>query len=195
VNALDVTVAAIGKAHGLRGEVSLLLRTDQPEERLLTGTAFDARTPQGDRVLTIASTRIQQGRWYARFEEVTDRTDAESLRGTELSLAVDPETEAEEDPDAWYPSELKGLAVRHVDGRELGTVIDLEHYPAQDLLIVRAADGRRVMLPFVEELVPEVDVEAGTVLADPPGGLFEDLEEESENADGAPDPSGADGRA
>lgn len=179
MNALDVTVATIGKAHGLKGEVALILRTDQPEERLGAGTVFTAATEAGERDLTVAATRIQQGRWYARFSEVSSRTDAESLRGVELTLAVDTEVEAEEDPEAWYPSELKGLAVRHVDGRELGTVIDLEHYPAQDLLIVRAADGRRVMLPFVEELVPEVDIEAGTVLADPPGGLFEATDEDA----------------
>lgn len=187
MNALDVTVATIGKAHGLKGEVALILRTDQPEERLAAGTAFTAQAGEGERELTVAATRIQQGRWYARFAEVASRTDAESLRGVELTLAVDIEAEAAEDPDAWYPSELKGLTVRHVDGRGLGTVIDLEHYPAQDLLIVRGTDGRRVMLPFVEELVPEVDVEARTVLADPPGGLFEELAEDGD-ADVEDDP-------
>ena len=115
--------------------------------------------------------------------------DAEALRGAVLSLEIDLEEEAEEDPDAWYPSDLKGLAVRHVDGRELGTVLDLELHPAQDLLIVRGLDGRRVMLPFVEALVPEVDVEGGIVLADPPGGLFEDLpqdDDEDEDATESP---------
>ncbi|GAB2539001.1 ribosome maturation factor RimM [Brachybacterium huguangmaarense] len=180
---IDVVVATIGKAHGLRGEVALILRTDQPAERLGAGTAFTIDAPEGERTLTIASTRTQSGRWYARFEEVSGRTEAEGLRGAELHLDVDPETEAEEDPDAWYPAELRGLAVRHVDGRELGTVVDLEHYPAQDLLIVRGADGRRVMLPFVEELVPEVDVEAGVVLAHPPGGLFEDLPDDGDDDD------------
>lgn len=179
MSALTVTIAAIGKAHGLRGEVSLQLRTDQPEDRLAPGTAFTADTPAGARTLTIESVRTQQGRWYARFAGVSDRTDAESLRGTLLTLDVDTEEEAEADPDAWYPSELKGLRVVHVeDGTELGTVVDLLHYPAQDLLVVRTADGRRVLLPFVQELVPEVDLEERTVHADPPGGLFDDPEDE-----------------
>lgn len=182
---LDVVIATIGKAHGLRGEVALVLRTDQPAERLAVGTAFAVTTPTGPRTLTVAATRTQQDRWYARFAEVADRTDAEALRGAELHLDVDPELEADEDPDAWYPSQLRGLTVRHVDGRELGTVADLEHYPAQDLLIVRAAAGRRVMLPFVEELVPEVDLEAGIVLADPPGGLFEELDEDDDTPERA----------
>ena len=78
------------------------------------------------------------------FEEVADRTDAESLRGIDLELAVDAEEEADVDPDAWYPSQLEGLAVRHVDGRELGVVAGVDHYPAQDLLVVRTPDRRRV---------------------------------------------------
>lgn len=175
MTALTVVVATIGKAHGLHGEAALILRTDQPEERLAVGTSFEVDTPGGPRHLTVAATRVQQGRWYARFAEVASRTEAEALRDVELAIEVDTEEEAAEDPDAWYPAQLRGLAVHHVDGRALGTVADLEHYPAQDLLIVRAPDGRRVMLPLVSAIVPEVDLEAGIVRADPPGGLFEDL--------------------
>ena len=180
MSTLDVIVATIGRAHGLRGEVALTLRTDQPEERLQRGTSFTVTHDGRERTLTVARTRLQQDRWYATFEEVADRTDAESLRGIDLELAVDAEEEAEEDPDAWYPSQLKGLAVRHVDGRELGTVAGVEHYPAQDLLIVRTPDRRRVQLPLVEQLVPEVDLEQGVVLADPPGGLFDELPEDEQ---------------
>lgn len=192
----EVIVATIGKAHGLRGEVALNLRTDQPAERLLAGTVFDVApgNPRGTgaaagplpRQLTLASTRTQQDRWYARFEEIPDRTTAESLRGAELSLELDAEQESEEDPDAWYASQLEGLPVRHVDGRELGVVTGLQHYPAQDLLLVRTPDGRRVQLPLVEQLVPEIDLERGEILADPPGGLFEDLPDEDDAADQAP---------
>lgn len=178
MNRFEVIVATIGKAHGLRGEVSLHLRTDQPAERLVVGTVFDIEPQAGgsDR-LTLSSTRTQQDRWYARFEEVADRTAAEALRGIELVLELDAEQETEEDPDAWYASQLKGLPVKHVDGHDLGVVTGLQHYPAQDLLLVRTPDGRRVQLPLVAQLVPEVDLEAGVILADPPGGLFEDLPE------------------
>lgn len=180
MSTLDVTVATIGKAHGLRGEVALMLRTDQPHERFGRGTSFEVVAPSGTRTLTVRGTRTQQDRWYATFEEVADRTDAESLRGVELTAAVDSEEEADEDPDAWYPSQLKGLSVRHVDGRELGTVQGVEHYPAQDLLVVRTPDRRRVQLPLVEQLVPEVDLEAGIVTANPPGGLFDALPEDEQ---------------
>ena len=185
----EVIVATIARAHGLRGEVGLMLRTDVPEERIVPGAVFTAATAGGERTLTVASVRSQQDRWYVRFEEVADRTDAESLRGVELPMTVDEEVEAEEDPDAWYPDQLTGLAVRHVDGRELGTVVDVQHYPAQDLLVVRTPQRTRVQLPLVEELVPEVDLEAGVVIADPPGGLFEELPADADEtaADGEAD--------
>ncbi|MGO2586374.1 MAG: ribosome maturation factor RimM [Brachybacterium tyrofermentans] len=183
MSTLDVIVATIGKAHGLRGEVALVLRTDQPQERFAPGVAFEVDTAAGSRTLTLLGTRRQQDRWYATFDEVADRTEAESLRGVELSAAVDSQEEADEDPDAWYPSQLKGLAVRHVDGRELGTVLGVDHYPAQDLLVVRTLDKRRVQLPLVEQLVPEVDLEAGVVTANPPGGLFDELPEDERGPD------------
>jgi len=188
MSTLDVIVATIGRAHGLRGEVALVLRTDQPEERLRTGTSFEAETADGPRTLTVGRTRLQQDRWYVSFDEVTDRTDAESLRGVDLEIAVDAEGEADEDPDAWYPAQLKGLAVRHVDGRELGVVAGVDHYPAQDLLVVRTPDRRRVQLPLVEQLVPEVDLAAGMVIADPPGGLFDALPEDEQGPE--PETSG-----
>lgn len=178
MSTFEVTVATIGRAHGLRGEVGLILSTDQPEARLEPGSALTVEGGEGPTSLTVARTRIQQGRWYVAFEEISDRSAAEALRGAELSLEVDAQDEADEDPDAWYPSQLKGLTVRHVDGQELGVVAGIDHYPAQDLLIVRTPDRRSVQLPLVEQLVPEVDLEAGVVLADPPGGLFEDLPED-----------------
>ncbi len=141
----DVVVATIGRAHGLKGEVSLRLRTDiPPEERLHDGAQFEVEIPSGagtssTRVLTVLFTRVQQDRWYVRFEEISDRSGAEALRGVDLVMEVDEAEEAEADPDAWYPSQLKGgLAVVHIeDRRELGTVVGVEHYPAQDLLVVR----------------------------------------------------------
>ena len=188
MSTLDVIVATIGRAHGLRGEVALILRTDQPEERLRPGAAFEVDSDGRRRTLTVRGTRLQQDRWYVSFEEVADRTDAESLRGVDLEIAVDAEEEAAEDPDAWYPAQLKGLAVRHVDGRELGVVAGVDHYPAQDLLVVRTPDRRRVQLPLVEQLVPEVDLEAGVVIADPPGGLFDALPEDEQGPE--PETSG-----
>src|SRR5699024_3709131 len=105
MSTLEVIVATVGRAHGLRGEVALTLRTDRPAERLGTGTVLEVAPEQqasgarpAVRTLTVASTRTQQGRWYARFAEIGDRTAAEALRGSDLTATVDVDEEAAEDP-------------------------------------------------------------------------------------------------
>lgn len=163
-----VTVAIIGAAHGLRGEVRLELRTDDPAARLSPGAVL-ATEPAASGPLTVAATRQGPGGFYARFEEVADRGAAEALRG--VRLVVDSDGAARE-PDTWYPHELAGLAVRHVDGRDLGTVADLEVGAAQDLLVVREPGGTLARVPFVTALVPVVDPAGGLVVVDPPRGLF-----------------------
>ncbi|WP_273651540.1 ribosome maturation factor RimM [Cellulomonas fimi] len=163
-----LTVARIGRPHGLRGEVALDLRTDTPEERLAAGAVI-ATEPASAGPLTVVRTRVQQGRWYVTFAEVTDRTAAEGLTG--VTLVVDADDTEDED-DAWYPHELAGLRAEHVDGRLLGEVVGLEHAPAHDVLVVREPDGARTLVPFVRAIVPVVDVAGGRVVLDPPGGLL-----------------------
>ncbi len=162
-----LTVARIGRAHGLRGEVGLDLRTDAPDERLATGSVL-ATDRAGLGSLTVTSTRIQQGRWYVTFAEVRDRTEAEGLRG----VALLAEEDTSDDDDAWYPHELAGLRAEHVDGRLLGEVVGLEHLPAHDVLVLREPDGARTLVPFVRAIVPVVDVAGGRLVLDPPGGLL-----------------------
>ncbi|MBU5422760.1 ribosome maturation factor RimM [Cellulomonas hominis] len=163
-----LTVARIGRAHGLRGEVALDVRTDDPDARLAVGAVLP--TEPADRgPLTVARTRVQQGRWYVAFAEVPDRTAAEALRGVDLLVEV---ADDDEDEDAWYPHELAGLRAEHVDGRVLGEVTGLEHLPAHDVLVLREPDGARTLVPFVRAIVPVVDVPGGRVVLDPPGGLL-----------------------
>ncbi|MDC7121580.1 ribosome maturation factor RimM [Cellulomonas fimi] len=163
-----LTVARIGRAHGLRGEVALDLRTDAPEDRLAAGAVL-ATDPASAGPLTVVRTRVQQGRWYVTFAEAGDRTAAEALTG--VTLVVDAD-DSDDDEDAWYPHELAGLRAEHVDGRVLGEVVGLEHAPAHDVLVVREADGARTLVPFVRAIVPVVDVAGGRVVLDPPGGLL-----------------------
>lgn len=164
---MELVVARIGRAHGLRGEVGLDLRTDAPAERLAVGTVLRTE-PAGVGPLTVESTRNQQDRWFVTFAEVTDRSGAESLRG--VNLLVDTADSVEE--DAWYPHELRGLRAEHVDGRVLGTIAGLEHLPAHDMLVLVEASGERSLIPFVRQIVPVVDVPGGRVVIDPPGGLL-----------------------
>ncbi|GCE75084.1 ribosome maturation factor RimM [Cellulomonas biazotea] len=163
-----LNVARIGRAHGLRGEVALDLRTDAPAERLALGTVLRTE-PATAGPLTVVGTRVQQGRWYVTFAEASDRTAAEALTGTTLVVEAD---EPDDDADAWYPHELAGLRAEHVDGRRLGEVVGLEHAPAHDVLVLREADGTRTLVPFVRAIVPVVDVPGGRVVLDPPGGLL-----------------------
>jgi len=165
---MQLTVARIGRAHGLRGEVAIDLRTDDPDRRLADGRVL-ATDPATAGPLTVAGTRSQHGRWFVRFVEVADRTAAEALQGVEL--VVDADDDAEE--DAWYPHELTGLRAEHVDGRLLGTIAGLEHLPAHDVLVlVEEGSGERTLVPFVRAIVPVVDVPGGRVVLDPPGGLL-----------------------
>lgn len=164
---MQLTVARIGRALGLRGEVVLDVRTDAPEERLAAGAVLQT-VPASAGPLTVERARAQAGRWSVTFAEVGDREGAEALRGVELVVEED---ESDEE-DAWYPHELAGLRAEHVDGRVLGEIIGLEHLPAHDALLLREPSGARTLVPFVRAIVPVVDVAGGRVVLDPPGGLL-----------------------
>lgn len=170
---MKVTVARIGRAHGLKGELSVELRTDVPDERLFPGAVLDTE-PASAGPLTIASVRQQGGRWYLRFEEIGDRTSAENARGTELLVDVD---EDEED-DAWFVAQLVGLTAARPDGTEIGRVVEVMPMPAQDVLVIRQPSGFRAMVPMVDAFVPEVNIEDGVITLTPPYGLLEGEEPE-----------------
>ena len=164
---MKVTVAHIGRPQGLKGEVSLDLRTDIPQERLSPGSVLET-IPADAGPLTVATSRTASGRWYVSFSGVADRSAAEELRGIELIAEAD---DGDED-DAWYVHELVGLRVERPDGEILGKVTDLLTMPAQDLLEIKQANGVKALIPFVEEFVPEVDIEGGRVVVTPPYGLL-----------------------
>ncbi len=170
-----LTVARIGRAHGLGGAVALDLRTDDPERRLAVGTVL-VTEPASAGPLTVSSVRVQQTHWYVEFAEVADRTAAEALRGVELVIDTDDDEAgadgSDDDEDAWYPHELAGLRAEHVDGTALGVITGLEHLPAHDMLVLEETSGARTLVPFVRAIVPVVDVPGGRVVLDPPGGLL-----------------------
>ena len=174
----EVVVARVGRPHGVRGEVTVEVHTDEPDRRFVVGRALTVRRPAGGpapayAALTVAGSRWHQGTLLLRFEELGDRTAAESARGLLLTVPVDPD-EPPEDPEEFYDHQLVGLAVVTTDGTAVGTVSDVLHSGAQDLLVVRR-EGRDVLVPFVEALVPEVDLTARrVVVADRPGLLEPD---------------------
>ncbi len=164
---IRVTVGRIGRAHGIRGEVAVDLRTDEPERRF----APKSRLIAGDRTLTVARTRWHSGRLLAAFDEISDRTAAEELRGTVLEAEVDPD-EQPADEGEYYDRQLIGLRVRNVGGDVIGTIASVVHHDEQDTLVVRRESGGDALIPFVSAIVPVVDLAGGhVVVADVPGLL------------------------
>jgi 16S rRNA processing protein RimM len=174
-------VARIGRAHGLRGEVSVEVRTDAPDERFVAGAVLHVEdgprhralvATGGPTALTLTRARDNNGTLLLTFAEVTDRSAAESLRDVMLEAEV---AEESDEPDAWYDHELVGLTVTDPAGTRLGQVIAVQHPGAQDLLVVRTLRGEERLVPFVQPIVPEVDPVAGRIVITPPPGLLEDL--------------------
>jgi 16S rRNA processing protein RimM len=199
-------VGHIGKPHGIRGELLVTVRTDEPEARFVAGSVFTTQVPRDRRVgtgparggpigvpgaapaagaaagpgvlfripetLTLESLRWHQGRVIAVFEGIHDRNVAEQLRG--VLLCVDSaEIPPPDDPDEFNDHQLVGLSVVTVDGETLGEVVRIDHAPASDLIVVRRPAGGEAFIPFVRQIVPEVDIPGRKVVVDPPGGLFD----------------------
>jgi len=166
---VQVVVARIGKAHGLRGEVTVQVLTGAPDERFVPGATF-VTEPVAAGPLVLRSARDHNGILLLGFEHTDDRTGAEALRGIKLLAEA---LEDDGDEDAWYERDLVGLKAVTVGGDEVGEVTALESRPAQDLLVLRLTDGRQARVPFVTAIVPEVDIVGGRVVIDPPAGLLE----------------------
>jgi 16S rRNA processing protein RimM len=169
----EVVVGRVGKPHGLRGDLTVEVRTDEPERRFATGAALRAQAPRGSAfgmsTLTVASTRWHSSRLLVRFEEIDGRDAAEAARGVLLHATIAAD-ETPDDPDEFYDHQLIGLTAYDVDGRLLGEVTGVLHGGAQDLLSIRTPDARDTLVPFVKALVPEVDLAASrVVIADRPG--------------------------
>ena len=170
---VEVVVGRIGKPHGLRGEVTVDVRTDEPERRFATGAALRAQAPRGSAFgmssLTVASTRWHSSRLLISFEELSGRDAAESARVVLLHASI-PADARPEDPDEFYDHQLIGLTAYDEEERLLGDVTAVLHGGAQDLLTIRTPEGRDALVPFVKALVPDVDLAAGRlVVADRPG--------------------------
>jgi len=168
---MDLVVGRVGRPHGVRGEVTVELHTDDPDARFAPGSSL--RTDPASRgPLTVLEARPRSGGLVVAFDGVQDRAGAEAIRGT--ALVVDSAELPDLDvPDEWYDHQLVGLAAVDPAGTPLGTVTDVVHSPASDLLVLRAGDGREHLVPFVRELVPSVDVPGGRVVVDPPDGLLD----------------------
>jgi 16S rRNA processing protein RimM len=172
----QLRVGRLVKAHGLKGALKLELYTDDPEGRFVPGASFTLQVPESSpwhgKPLTVREFRWMNSHPVAFFEGVDDRSAAEEL--VRAILWVDQVDEDSTDDDAWYDHQLVGLDVVR-DGERVGRVIRVDHFPAQDLLIVRVPGDSEVLVPFVKAIVPEVDIARGRLIVTPPPGLFEEL--------------------
>lgn len=168
---MRVVVGRIGRAHALRGEVTVEVRTDVPEDRFSPGAVvhLTGRTGLPDQV-TITGRRWQNARLVLSLEGIADRNAAEALRGAMVTADVDL---TDTSGDEYHDLALVGLAVKHVEGTVLGQVREVLHLPGQDVLAVERPDGGEVLVPFVRQLVPEVDLASGHLVVDLPDGLTE----------------------
>lgn len=165
-----VLIGTLGKPHGLRGELTVFLRTDEPERRFPPGASVEVGP--GGKPMTVRANRWNSGVLLLTLEGVADRTAAEALRGAEVWTRV-PTGEAPTEEGEFYDRQLIGLEVRDATGRRAGRVASVLHNPGQDLLVVDA-DGTERLVPFVTALVPTVDLAAGYLQVADVRGLLDD---------------------
>lgn len=160
-----MAIGRIGKPHGIRGWVTVVPTTDEPERRFAAGSTvmLDGR-PR-----VVEESRLTP-RVALRLAGCTDREHAEALRGT--WLYVDKTEESPDDPDEFYDHQLEGLRVV-VNGRQMGRIAEVLHLPGQDVLAVETGTGQ-ALVPFVAAIVPVVDLESGHVEVVALEGLFDD---------------------
>ncbi|NLU81540.1 ribosome maturation factor RimM [Rhodococcus sp. HNM0569] len=184
---MELVVGRVAKSHGVKGEIVVEVRTDEPDERFALGAVLHARRPRETVThdYTVEAAREHSGRLLLRLHGVSDRATADALRGT-LFVVDSNELEASDDPDEFYDHELEGLRAVHVDGTEIGTVREVLHTGAGELLAIRTSGdaSREVLVPFVTAIVPTVSIADGLVTVDPPAGL---LDPDFEPADDGPD--------
>jgi 16S rRNA processing protein RimM len=168
---MQLVIGRIAKAHGIGGEVSVDVRTDDPDHRFAVGARLE--TEPADRgPLVVEGTRWHSGRLLVRFAGLADRSAAEALRST--LLVVDSATSAAPDhANEFWDHDLIGLEAVTTVGALIGQITDVVHTPGSDLLVIGRADGGEVLVPFVAEIVPSVDLDARRVVVAPPEGLFD----------------------
>mgnify|MGYP001940665095 CR=1 FL=1 len=165
---MELNIGRVVKSHGVKGEVAVEVLSDEAGEHIVVGEVITGRQAGKERELTVKTVRPHQNRLLVSFEEIPDRTAADSLRG--MKFVAEP-LEREEDSDEFYDHELIGLKVLH-DGTLVGTVTGVMDTPNRKILEVDY-QGKEVLVPFVMEFVPEIDLEEGTLEITPPDGLLD----------------------
>ena len=160
---MRLLVGRIGRAHGILGEATIEVRTDMPEDRFAVGALVQTEK-NGD--LKIISHRIHNGILLLGFDGIKDRSGIEKLRDTLMYCEVDIE-EPSKYQDDYHVMQLIGCKAVLESGMEFGTVSDVINLPGQNLLAIDTPSGE-VLIPFVHQLVPVVDIANRKVTVIPP---------------------------
>lgn len=150
---MRLLVGRIGRAHGILGEATIEVRTDDPDARFAVGEKLQT-DEHGE--LTITSGRVHNGILLLGFAGYSDRNQIEKLRNTLLYAEVDI-NEVREDDDDYHVLQLIGCQAFLENGEFFGEVTDVINLPSQDLLAIKTQENE-VLIPFVRQLVPIVDI-------------------------------------
>jgi 16S rRNA processing protein RimM len=170
---MDLVVGRVVKAHGITGEVVVEIRTDDPDTRFAPGSSLRGRPSHGgpESRYVVESVRDHGGRLLVRLDGVADRNAAQALRGT-VFIVDSQDLPPIEDPDEFYDHQLEGLQVVTTTGTAVGSVAEVLHTAAGELLSVRTEQGE-VLVPFVSAIVTSVSLAEQRIEIDPPEGLLE----------------------
>ena len=160
---MKLNVGRIGKAHGILGEATIEVRTDEAENRFAIGAVLQT---QSHGLLTVASARVHNGILLLAFEGIDDRNGIEALRDELLFADVDIDAPGL-DEDDYHVLQLIGCKAFLIDGDEYGEVTEVLNLPGQDVLVIKTETGES-LIPFVRQLVPIVDVKARSMTVVPP---------------------------
>ena len=170
---MELTIGRVVKAHGVTGEVVVEVRSDDPETRFAPGAVLRAKvSDHPERDYVVATVRAHGSRLLVRLEGVGDRDAADALRGSWFFIDSEDLPPIDE-PDIYYDHQLEGLRVRTTDGRDIGTVVEVLHTPAGELLAVNRGQAGELLVPFVSAIVTSVSLEDRIAEIDPPEGLLE----------------------
>lgn len=160
---MKLNVGRIGKAHGILGEATIEVRTDEAEDRFAIGAVLETES-HGN--LTVASARVHNGILLLSFDGIEDRNAIEGLRNELLYADVDIDAPGL-DEDDYHVLQLIGCKAYLVDGDEFGEVTEVLNLPGQDVLVIKSESGE-TLIPFVRQLVPIVDIKARRMTVIPP---------------------------
>jgi 16S rRNA processing protein RimM len=181
---MQLKIARLGKAHGVRGEVTVELLTDQPEERFYPGALFSLLSPapffaETGKKLTLESSFLHNGRWILAFEGIESRNKVEEFRNHFIQADIDVEHEGDGEDD-FHVQQLIGITAVDSEGNALGEVTDILNLPGQDVVVIKI-DGKEKLVPFVYEFVPTISVEKKIMVINPPAGLFDEEDPDEEH--------------